>query len=60
MLGEIPLDQEVRQDGDAGFPSVLAHPDSPASQALAQVARNLAGRVSVQTFAGSLEPLPMA
>ena len=60
VLGEIPLDQEVRQDGDAGLPSVLAHPDSPASLALAQVARNLAGRVSVQTFAGSLEPLPMA
>jgi ATP-binding protein involved in chromosome partitioning len=55
----------VRQDADAGRPSVLAHPDSPASQALAQVARNLAGRVSVQTFAsslvtGPLEPLPMA
>ena len=60
VLGEIPLDQEVRQDSDAGLPSVLAHPGSPASLALAQVARNLAGRVSVQTFAGSLEPLPMA
>ncbi|WP_425146955.1 Mrp/NBP35 family ATP-binding protein [Deinococcus sp.] len=60
VLGEVPLDQEVRQDSDAGRPAVLAHPDSPASQALAQIARTLAGRISVQTFAGSLEPLPMA
>ncbi|MFC4455489.1 Mrp/NBP35 family ATP-binding protein [Deinococcus sonorensis] len=59
VLGEVPLDTEVRQDADAGMPAVLAHPDSAASRALLQVAKNLAGRVSVQAFAGALEPLPM-
>lgn len=51
VLGEVPLDMEVRADADAGTPSVLAHPDSPASRALTQIAENLAGRLSVQTLA---------
>ncbi|PYE56299.1 Mrp/NBP35 family ATP-binding protein [Deinococcus yavapaiensis] len=55
ILGEIPLDMEVRQDADAGTPAVLSHPESPASLALTSVARNLAGRLSVQ----ALETLPM-
>ena len=56
LLGEVPLDIEVRQDADAGTPSVISHPDSPASRALVKVAENLAGRLSVQTLA----TLPMA
>ncbi|TVR66544.1 MAG: iron-sulfur cluster carrier protein ApbC [Gemmatimonadales bacterium] len=38
FLGRIPLDPAVRQAGDAGKPTVLAAPDSPAGQALAKVA----------------------
>ncbi|MGI8746843.1 MAG: Mrp/NBP35 family ATP-binding protein [Deinococcus sp.] len=60
VLGEVPLDAEVRQDSDTGRPTVLAHPESPAALALMDVARSLAGRVSVQAFSGSLEALPMA
>ncbi|AFZ65817.1 Mrp/NBP35 family ATP-binding protein [Deinococcus peraridilitoris] len=55
VLGEVPLDVEVRQDADAGMPSVLAHPQSAASRALTQIAENLAGRLSVQ----ALTELPM-
>ncbi|WP_027480867.1 Mrp/NBP35 family ATP-binding protein [Deinococcus pimensis] len=51
VLGEVPLDVEVRADSDAGTPSVLSHPDSPASVALLRVAENLAGRLSVQALA---------
>ncbi|WP_291425880.1 Mrp/NBP35 family ATP-binding protein [Deinococcus sp.] len=51
LLGEIPLDTEVRRDADAGQPGVLAHPNTPASQALVQVARNLAGQISVRSLA---------
>ncbi|MFD2609873.1 Mrp/NBP35 family ATP-binding protein [Deinococcus taklimakanensis] len=54
LLGEIPLNIEVRQDADAGAPAVLAHPDTPAAQALVQVARNLAGQVSVLAVNRSL------
>jgi len=38
FLGRIPLDPAVRQAGDAGKPTVLAAPDSPAGQALGKVA----------------------
>jgi ATP-binding protein involved in chromosome partitioning len=56
MLGEVPLDTEVRRDADAGTPAVIAHPENPAARALQQIAENLAGRVSVQ----ALSELPMA
>ena len=55
FLGEIPIGLQVREDGDAGTPAVLAHPDTPEAQALTEVARALAGRISVNT----LQLLPM-
>lgn len=58
-LGDIPLDVEVRQDGDQGIPAVLAHPHSAASQAMIQVARKLAGQISVRTLAQLPEQLTM-
>ncbi len=44
LLGQIPIDQRVREGGDSGAPVVVAAPDSPAAQALATVADTLAGR----------------
>ena len=58
LLGEIPLDVEVRQDADQGVPAVLAHPDSAAAQALAGVARTLAGQISVRALHSTLAELP--
>ena len=34
LLGQIPIDQPVREGGDAGAPVVLSAPDSPAAAAL--------------------------
>jgi ATP-binding protein involved in chromosome partitioning len=44
LLGQIPLDQRVREGGDDGLPVVLSAPDSPAAQAIAAVAERLARR----------------
>lgn len=44
VLAEVPVDELLRADGDAGTPHVLAHPDSPAAIALAAAARALAAR----------------
>jgi ATP-binding protein involved in chromosome partitioning len=44
LLGQIPIDQPVREGGDAGTPVVLSHPDSPAAVALRGVADALAAR----------------
>lgn len=38
LLGQVPLDPALRQGGDAGVPVVWSAPDSPAAQALAEVA----------------------
>ena len=38
LLGQIPIDQRVREGGDAGRPVVLDAPESPAAIALNQVA----------------------
>ncbi|ONI86098.1 sodium:proton antiporter [Saccharothrix sp. ALI-22-I] len=52
LLGQVPLDPRVREQGDSGTPIVLAHPESPAGQVLTAVAgklstrsRGLAGRL---------------
>jgi ATP-binding protein involved in chromosome partitioning len=44
LLGQIPIDQRVREGGDIGAPVVLTAPDSPAAVALRGVADTLAGR----------------
>ncbi|HZC71180.1 MAG TPA: P-loop NTPase [Jatrophihabitans sp.] len=44
LLGQIPIDQTVRECGDVGAPVVLTAPDSPASVALRGVADVLAAR----------------
>jgi ATP-binding protein involved in chromosome partitioning len=51
VLATVPLSAPLREDGDAGSPAVLAHPDDPAAAAIAALAavlatraRNLSGR----------------
>src|SRR2546430_3012718 len=36
LLGQIPLDQRLRESGDEGLPIVLAAPDAPAAVALSE------------------------
>jgi ATP-binding protein involved in chromosome partitioning len=59
LLGQVPLDPRLREQGDEGTPIVLAHPDSAAAQVLNDVAkklsvrsRGLAGRLLNVTPAG--------
>jgi ATP-binding protein involved in chromosome partitioning len=42
LLASIPLSAHLRADGDAGTPTVLAHPDDPASLAIGALADQLA------------------
>ncbi len=44
LLGQIPIDQRVREGGDAGVPVLVDAPDSPAARALSGVADALAAR----------------
>ena len=56
FLGEVPLDPRVTLGGDQGAPVVTSAPDSPASQALREVARNLI--VQLEATASQRAPLP--
>ena len=47
FLGEVPMDQRVREGGDAGRPIVATDPDSPAAKALREIAQSLAAKISV-------------
>ena len=50
FLGAIPIVAEVSEDSDTGKPVVITHPDSPASHALYEVARQLAAAVSIHAL----------
>ena len=44
LLGQVPLEPQVRECGDVGTPVVLAAPDSPAATAMRDIAEKLAVR----------------
>ncbi len=44
MLGQVPLEEQVRAGGDSGEPIVESDPDSPSAQVLLAVAEQLGGR----------------
>jgi ATP-binding protein involved in chromosome partitioning len=44
LLGQVPIDVEIREGGDAGSPVVVATPDSPGAVALRGIAQTLAQR----------------
>jgi ATP-binding protein involved in chromosome partitioning len=44
LMGQVPIDQRVREGGDDGVPIVLSDPDSPAAQVYRAVADALAAR----------------
>ncbi len=50
-FGGIPLDVKVRQGGDAGVPAVAQREPGPAAEVMREVARAVAGRVSMQAVA---------
>jgi len=41
LLGEIPIDADIRIGGDKGIPVVQANPDSPQSEAFMNIAANI-------------------
>jgi ATP-binding protein involved in chromosome partitioning len=50
FLGAIPLEPRVRESGDTGRPVVLSDAASPSGRVMAEIAGQLARRVSIQTL----------
>jgi ATP-binding protein involved in chromosome partitioning len=54
FLGEIPIEQEVRETCDAGEPAVVSRPDAAASRAFIELARETSRQVELRN--ADLEP----
>ena len=48
LLGSLPLDVAIREQGDAGRPVVIAAPDSAVAQAYRQVARAMVAQLALR------------
>jgi ATP-binding protein involved in chromosome partitioning len=48
LLGSLPLELAIREQGDAGTPVVASHPDSAAARAFRDAARNVAVRLAMR------------
>jgi len=46
LLGSLPLERTIREQGDAGTPVVVAAPDSPAAAAYRELAHNVAAELA--------------
>lgn len=53
LLGALPLSMKIRQQADAGSPTMIAEPDCDESQLYADIARNMAVQL---TFSGNAGP----
>jgi len=47
LLGQLPLDIRIREETDAGHPTVIADPDGPVGRAYLEAARRTAARLSM-------------
>ncbi len=56
FLQELPIEFSIREGGDRGMPVVLAEPDSSAGRSFVDLARTVAGRISV--LSTQLPPMP--
>ncbi len=54
LLGEIPLDEELRVGGDMGQPILTRSPESPTAEIYRKLAEALAERVKVETLAAPI------
>jgi len=48
LLGSLPLDISIREQADSGAPSVVSQPDSAIAATYREIARKVAGKLSMQ------------
>jgi ATP-binding protein involved in chromosome partitioning len=53
LLGQLPLDIRIREETDAGHPTVAVDPDGPVGRAYVEAARRTAARLSVTGVAAA-------
>jgi ATP-binding protein involved in chromosome partitioning len=56
LLGALPLDIRIREETDAGRPTVIADPDGPVGRAYLETARRTAARLSIASATAPAAP----
>jgi ATP-binding protein involved in chromosome partitioning len=56
LLGQLPLDIRIREETDAGRPTVIADPDGPVGRAYLETARRTAAQLSIAALSGVAAP----
>jgi len=54
LLGSLPLDLRIREQADAGTPTVIGDPDSPPGRAYQSLARKAAAQLAVASVRGAV------
>jgi ATP-binding protein involved in chromosome partitioning len=49
LLGELPLDANIREEADSGRPTVVAAPDTPRAKAYLDMARRTAAALAIRS-----------
>ena len=55
LLGQLPLDMRIRRESDAGTPTVVAEPEGELAARYRDIARKVAGRLSLQARNKSIQ-----
>lgn len=55
LLGQIPIETEVRVGGDIGQPIVISNPDSKSAQKLKEISKLIAAQLSIAALTGRSE-----
>lgn len=59
FLGEVPIEQAVREGGDDGTPVAIAHPDSQTATAFTRVAGRVAAGIAAEAIRKPRKPVIM-
>jgi ATP-binding protein involved in chromosome partitioning len=60
LLGQVPMDDRLRECGDDGEPLVISQPDSPAATAITQIAAELDSRLAPKVPAAARIKRPLS
>lgn len=60
LIGQIPMDPQVREGGDSGKPVIISHPDSVTSQVLVSIAKDIALKAAIAAKESQKQTIPIS
>ena len=60
LLGQLPINQNIREGGDSGKPVVFSKPESEQANKILEISRNLAAEISKSNFNSSVPEIEIS